>query len=114
MEITRITEAQPYDAPGHFGMACLRLQGKEATGAKSMWMALSHLLPGGRTSLKASDQEKLYFVVEGLVTISNGSDEAVLSPRDSCLIAPGEGRELRNDTTLPATILLVMQETSAS
>lgn len=112
MKVTRIAEAQAYDAPEHFGMACLRLQGKEASPARSMWMALSHLLPGGHTSLKASAQEKLYLVIAGHVTVSNGTEEAVLGPLDSCLIAAGEARALRNETTLPASIALVMQETA--
>jgi quercetin dioxygenase-like cupin family protein len=110
MQVTRISEAKPYQAPEHFDMACLRLQGKEASTAKSMWMGMSHLLPGGHTSLKASPQEKLYIVISGHVTLSNGEEEAVLGPLDSCVFAPGEGRALRNDTNLPATILLIMQE----
>lgn len=113
MEVTRISEARGYTAPEHFDMACLRLQGKEATGARSMWMGLSHLLPGGHTSLKASRQEKLYLVISGHVTLSNGAEEVVLGPMDSCHFAADEARALRNDTTLPATILLIMQELPA-
>lgn len=114
MEIIRITEARPYDAPGHIDMTCLRLQGKEATGASTMWMALSHFLPGGHTDLKASDQEKLYLVVSGEVVISNGDTEAVLGVYDTCRIAPGEARRLENRSTLPASIILVMEENSAA
>lgn len=31
MNVTRIADAKPYDAKGHFGMSALRLQGLEAT-----------------------------------------------------------------------------------
>ncbi|TGD42486.1 cupin domain-containing protein [Pseudotabrizicola sediminis] len=110
MQITRITDARRYDAPEHFDMACLRLQGKEATATQSMWMGMSTLLPGGHTSLKASPQEKLYIVISGHVTLGNGKEDAVLGPLDSCAFAPGEARALRNDTDLPATVLLIMQE----
>ena len=110
MQITRVTDARSYQAPEHFDMACLRLQGKDASAAKSMWMGMSHLLPGGHTSLKASSQEKLYLVVSGHVTLSNGEKDVILGPLDSCFFAAGEGRALRNETNLPATILLVMQE----
>lgn len=110
MRVTRIAQAKAYEAPEHFGMACLRLQGKEASETRSMWTGLSHLLPGGHTSLKASDQEKIYVVIFGQVTISNGTEEVTLGPLDSCVMAPGEARKLENRTTLPATILLTMEE----
>ncbi|WP_420006448.1 cupin domain-containing protein [Arenibacterium sp. LLYu02] len=112
MRITRISEARGYEAPEHYDMACLRLQGKEASEAGSMWMGMSHLLPGGHTSLKASAQEKIYLVLAGEVTMSNGTETAVLGVMDSCFIAAGESRALRNETNLPATILLVMQVTN--
>lgn len=110
MQVTRITEARSYDAPEHYGMACLRLQGKETTSTKSMWVGLSYLMPGGNTSLRVSLQEKIYVVIEGEVTISTDSDEATLGPMDSCVIEPGEARALENRTNHPATVLLVMQE----
>lgn len=113
MQITRIANAGSYVAPEHFDMACLRLQGKEASSASSMWMGMSHLLPGGHTSLKASPQEKLYLVISGHVTVENGSEKVVLGPLDSCVFAPGEERALSNDTNLPATIVLVMQESGS-
>ena len=109
MHVTRLADAAPYDAPGHDAMHMLRLQGKDASPAKSMWAALSYLLPGGGTTLKGSDKEKLYVVVEGDVTISNGDEDVVLGPLDSCLIERGEQRQLRNDTNRSAAILLVME-----
>lgn len=110
MQITRISDAEGYQAPEHFDMSCLRLQGKEASTANSMWMGMSHILPGGHTSLKASAQEKLYLVIAGQVTLSNGNEEVVLGPLDSCFFESGESRALRNDTNFPATIVLIMQE----
>jgi quercetin dioxygenase-like cupin family protein len=110
MQVTRIATAQPYTAPEHFDMTCLRLQGREATTTRSMWMGLSRLMPGGHTSLRASAQEKLYVVISGQVTLGNGAQEQVLGPLDSCVFAPGEPRALRNDSDQPAQILLIMQE----
>ncbi|MCX7561000.1 cupin domain-containing protein [Sulfitobacter sp. F26204] len=110
MHVNRLSDVQSYSAPEHFDMKCLRLQGKEASAAKSMWMGMSQLLPGGHTSLKESAQEKLYLVIDGHVTVSNGIEEMVLGPMDSCFFAPHEARCLKNDTNRPATIVLVMQE----
>lgn len=78
MNVTRIGQAPPYYPPAHDDMRCLRLQGHEAGPSSAMWMGLSHLLPGGRTSLQASPLEKLYVVLEGEVVVSTGTEEVVL------------------------------------
>lgn len=112
MHVTRFTEARRYEAPNHFDMHCLRLQGKDAGPSAQMWMGMSQLLPGGHTSLDPSPIEKLYFVVEGEVTMVGEIDGAVtretLRAWDSCRFAPGEARQLRNETNKTATVLLVM------
>ena len=108
MHVTRLADAKPYFTPEHHDMRCLRLQGHEAGPADLLWLGMSQILPGGHTSLDASPMEKYYVVLEGEVTISNGEEEVVLRQWDSCRIAPGEGRALRNDTNRPAAILLSM------
>lgn len=108
MHLTRFADAKAYDAQGHFDMRMLRLQGRDAGPSESLWIGVSHLLPGGRTTLEASPQEKFYVALEGEVTISNGADSVTLEPWDSCRIAPNEKRELRNDANRPATVLLAM------
>jgi len=108
MNITRIAAARPYFPPEHHDMRCLRLQGHEAGPSDVMWMGMSQLLPGGHTSLDASPLEKFYVVLEGEVEISNGDETVALRQWDSCRIAPGEKRALRNATNRPAAILLAM------
>ena len=108
MKVTRISEALPYEAPEHYGMACLRLQGKEASQTDTMWIGLSHLLPGGHTSLKDAAVEKIYVCIEGEVTVQTDADDITLLPLDSCRLAAGEARALLNRTNRPATVLLAM------
>lgn len=108
MQVTRFSKAPSYQAPEHYDMACLRLQGKEATTTDTIWIGLSHILPGGHTSLKDADVEKIYIVVEGEVTVSTDTEEFTLKRLDSCRIAPGEARALHNRTNAPASILLAM------
>jgi quercetin dioxygenase-like cupin family protein len=108
MNVVRLDAAPAYEAPGHDLMRMLRLQGREAGASDVLWLGLSHILPGGGTTLDASPIEKMYVVLDGAVTISNGEEEAVLQPRDSCRIAPNERRALKNNTDGPATILLAM------
>jgi len=94
MQVTRFSEAPSYQAPEHYDMSCLRLQGKEATTTDTIWLGLSHILPGGHTSLKDADVEKLYVVIEGEVTIQTDTEEFTLKRLDSCRLAPGEARAL--------------------
>lgn len=108
MNLTRYREAPPYFPPNHDGMHCLRLQGHEAGPSTSLWLGLSHLLPGGGTTLDGSGVEKMYVVLEGEVTIITESGEQVLRKYDSARLAPGEKRALKNKTNHPASILLAM------
>lgn len=108
MQVTRYAEARPYEAPEHYDMRCLRLQGKEASATDTIWIGLSHLLPGGHTSLKDAAVEKIYVVVAGEVTVETASGAVTLGYLDSCRLAPGEARALVNCTNAPASILLAM------
>jgi hypothetical protein len=108
MNVVRLDAAPAYEAPGHNLMRMLRLQGREAGASDMLWLGLSHILPGGGTTLDASPIEKMYVVLDGEVTISNGTEEVTLRPWDSCRIAPDEPRALSNRTNRPATILLAM------
>jgi mannose-6-phosphate isomerase-like protein (cupin superfamily) len=108
MDITRFDAALRYEAPGHADMHMLRLQGREAGPSESLWLGVSHILPGGGTTLDASGLEKMYVVLDGEVTITNGTDTVTLKPWDSCRIAPGEARALSNTTNRVTSILLAM------
>ena len=109
MEITRFNEARRYDAPKHFDMRSLRLQGFEASAAKFAWTGLSHFLPGGGAEMDSSPLEKIYVVLDGEVTIElgDGSTET-LGKLDSCFIPGGEARAIRNEGNAVATMLVVM------
>jgi len=114
MHVVRFAEAPPYEAPGHHAMRMVRLQGREAGPSDTLWLGVSRIEPGGGTTLDASGIEKLYVVLEGELTISNGTEEVVLRPWDSCRIAPNEGRALKNNTDRPATVLLAMPHRAAT
>jgi mannose-6-phosphate isomerase-like protein (cupin superfamily) len=114
MHIVRLSEAPTYSPAGHIDMRCLRLQGREAGPSDSLILNLCHLLPGGVTGTDASSVEKMYVVLEGRVTISNGAESADLGPLDSCRIAAGEPRLVENLANLPATVLLAMTDPAKS
>jgi mannose-6-phosphate isomerase-like protein (cupin superfamily) len=109
MQVTRLADARPYEAPNHVGTSTLRLQGYDATGTKVFWVGLSHFLPGGGTEhADATPVEKVYVVLEGEVTIVTDEGEVTLGPLDSCYLAPNETRAIENRTNRPATMLTVI------
>lgn len=108
MHVTRFSQAPAYHPPRHDNMACVRLQGHEAGPSESMWLGVSHVLPGGQTDLAASPVEKMYVVLEGSVSIGNGTEEVELHLHDSVRLAPGESRLVINRGTRTAMVLLVM------
>ena len=109
MQITRLNEAKRYDAPGHYDMRAMRLQGFDASDSKFAWAGLSHFLPGGGAEMDASPLEKIYVVLHGEVTVELGDGTThVLSKLDSCYIPGGEARAVRNERNDVATMLVLM------
>ena len=109
MHITRIADAKRYDAPKHFDMRSLRLQGFDASKTDFGWMGLSHFLPGGGAEMDSGPIAKMYVVLEGEVTIELASGEThVLRKLDSCYIAAGEARAIRNAANSVASMLVFM------
>jgi glyoxylate utilization-related uncharacterized protein len=108
MEITRYDEAPSYEAPGHFDVYGLRLQGFEVTKTRNFWMSISHFLPGGGCEYGTTPIEKVYFVLDGEVTIKTEEGEVVLKKWDSIYLAPNETRSILNKTNSPASMLVAM------
>jgi glyoxylate utilization-related uncharacterized protein len=109
MQITRFADARRYDAPKHFDMRSLRLQGFDVSDSRFAWVGLSHFLPQGGAEMDAGALEKIYVVLSGEVTVelADGATH-VLRELDSCHIPPGESRAIRNDGNSVATMLVVM------
>ena len=109
MKKRELKYCKPYDPPKHFKMTALLLQGKEESGCENFWMGMSHFLPGGGAEFDASPTEKIYFVLEGKVTVITESGERiVLSASDSIRIGPDEGRSILNESNLPASMLVII------
>ena len=112
MHITRFADAPEYQAPNHFDMRCVYLQGRTAGPSVQLWMGVSTIAPGGHTGLDPSPMEKHYVVLEGELTLvgelGGSTEEAVLRQHDSARFAPGEKRQLRNHTDREAKVLLAM------
>lgn len=113
MQITRFDAAPRYDAPKHFDMRSLRLQGFEVSASKFAWLGLSHFLPEGGAEMDTGPLEKIYVVLAGEITVELGDGTRhVLKPMDSCHIPGGEARAIRNHGNSVATMLVVMPHPS--
>ncbi len=108
MHIKRFSDALPYEAPNHFDVVGLRLQGFEDNGPKNQWVGLSQFLPGGGAGPDATPFEKVYVVLEGEMTVIVNGEEATLGKYDSCTIPAGVQRKIENRRNDVCTMLVVM------
>jgi len=108
MKKVTLEEVKPYEATKHFNMVALRLHGKEETGSNKFWVGLSYFLPGGGAEYDASPTEKVYFVLDGEITVRTKEQEVTLRPWESLYIAPYEEREIINKTNKPVAMLVII------
>jgi mannose-6-phosphate isomerase-like protein (cupin superfamily) len=96
--------------PKHVNVVSARFQGEAETGLKSFWMGMSHYLPGGGVEWSGEDssEDKVYYVLEGELTVTGKDETFVLGPRDSLYIGPNEGRSIVNAGNAPATMLVIV------
>lgn len=108
MLVKRFGDAQPYDAPNHWDVTGLRLQGFEAGGPENQWIGYSQFLPGGGAGPDSTPFEKVYVVLEGEMTLTIDGEDTVLRPLDSCTIAPDEVRKIENRSNHVCKMLVVV------
>ncbi|MBU3099500.1 MULTISPECIES: cupin domain-containing protein [Clostridium] len=110
MKKVDFNEVKPYKAPKHFDCTTLKLQGKAETGATKFWMGLTHFLPAGGSEYDYEDSptEKVYMILEGQLTVTSKTETFVLNKWDTLFIPPFEGRKITNNTNMPVTILVVV------
>ncbi|WP_299366882.1 cupin domain-containing protein [uncultured Tateyamaria sp.] len=108
MLVKRFEDATPYEAPNHWGVTGLRLQGFEDGGPENQWVGFSQFLPGGGAGPDATPFEKVYVVLEGEMTVTIDGTDTVLSAMDSCTIPPGEIRTIENRSNHICKMLVVI------
>ena len=108
MLVKKFEDAETYEAPNHFGVTGLRLQGFEDGGPTNQWVGLSQFLPGGGAGPDSTPFEKIYVVLEGEMTVIIDGVETVLSKYDSCTIPPNEVRKIENRSNLVCVMLVVI------
>lgn len=108
MKVTRFDDAKSYEAPNHFGVVGLRLQGFEDDGPTNQWVGYSQFLPGGGAGPDSTPFEKVYVVIEGEMTVITDGTEVTLGKLDSCTIAPNQVRKIENRKNDICKMLVIM------
>jgi mannose-6-phosphate isomerase-like protein (cupin superfamily) len=110
MKKISIGDVNAYSAPGHFDMTAFRLQGKDETGIQNFWVGKSFFLPGGGAGWAYEDNplEKVYYVLEGEMTVKSKDETFVLRKGDSIFIGPNEGREIKNEAKCVCEMLVII------
>lgn len=108
MRVKRFEEAETYEAPNHWGVTGLRLQGFEDGGPENQWIGFSQFLPGGGAGPDSTPFEKVYVVIEGEMTVTIDGTDTVLGPMDSCTIPPETVRKIENRSNHICKMLVVM------
>jgi len=108
-----LEQLKPYAAHGHYEMTAMRIAGKEETGNNKFWMGMSLFLPGGGADWGYEDSptEKVYYVLEGELTIytkQDRSEKLVMKAGEAISILPFEGREMKNEQNTVCKILVVV------
>ena len=92
-------DLEPYFPAGHFGVTCKRYHGKDETGAKKFWIGISEFEPGGGADWAYDDNplEKVYFILEGEMTLKTDDEETVLHAGDSFRCVGGVNKSVTNN-----------------
>jgi len=108
MHVTRLADAPTYKAALHHGVTTLRLQGLEAGPTDRFWVGLSYYEPGGGADESPTQEETVYVVLEGELTVIADSEVVSLGPRDSVHLTKGIVRSIENRTVARATLLVII------
>ncbi len=109
MKLIKVGEGTTYDAPRHFNNWSINKVLPDAV-SKRLQISVSHFLPHGGAEMSSSPLERIYFCVEGKITVKGKSEEYQLDAGDMIYIGPGEERSFAVSNTKPATILVIMSK----
>ncbi len=95
---------ETYDAPKHFGVFGLQ----KITEAQSQrtTVCYSYFQPDGGAEMTSSPKERIYYVVDGSITVKGNNETHVLNPGDLIYIAAEEKRDVVVNGGKPAEVLV--------
>jgi quercetin dioxygenase-like cupin family protein len=96
----------PYEAAKHFGV--YGLQKITEAQSKRTTVCYSYFQPNGGAELSSSPKERIYYVVNGSITVSGKGEKHVLEAGGLVYIAPGEERDMVVNDGKPAEVLVLI------
>jgi quercetin dioxygenase-like cupin family protein len=106
MSSVKDAKGVPYEAAKHFGV--YGLQKITEAQSKRTTVCYSYFQPNGGAELSASPKERIYYVVNGSITVSGKDEKHVLEAGDLVYIAPGEERDMVVNGGKPAEVLVLI------
>ena len=112
MKVVRHNEVVPYEAKGHFDVRTSRVCNKDMCDADHLIMGISWFLPGGGAeySKVGPGAELIYYIAEGEMTVTTDEGSFVLKKGDSVFFKEGDGRSVKNESSEPAAMLVVISK----
>ena len=100
-------KGNPYDAAKHWGVFGLMKLTEEQS--QRITVNYSYFQPNGGAEMSSSPKERVYYVVNGSITVNGKGDEShVLNKGDMIYIAPGEERDMAINDGKPAEVLVII------
>lgn len=100
------TQGTPYNASQHFGV--YGLQKLSEAQSQRIMICYSYFLPNGGAEMASSPKERIYYIVNGSITVSGKGETHVLNPGDLIYIPPGEERAVVVNGGKPAEVLVTI------
>ena len=107
MKLVKVGEGTPYEAHHHFNYWAIN-KVVPGTISQKIQIGVSHFLPHGGAETSSSPMERVYFCIDGKITVKGRDEQYQLEPGDMIYIAAGEERSFKVSNTKPATILVIM------
>jgi len=116
MQVNRAASAAAYQAPGHFGVESIRLQGRDAGGAQFCAVSVSDYQPGAGVDELPVDCDTVYVILSGELEVTSHDDDTtvLLGELDSVHLARGERRSIRNRSEGVTKMLVVLAPVPAA
>ena len=107
MKLVKVGEGTPYNAAKHFGYWSIE-KVTPGIASQQLQVGVSHFLPGGGAEFSSSPNERVYFCIDGKITVKGKDEVHRLDQGDMIYIAAGEDRSFQVSNTKPATILVII------
>jgi quercetin dioxygenase-like cupin family protein len=107
MKLIKASQSEVYEAKKHFNC----WTGHKITptqDSKVINISYSHFLPNGGAEMCSSPLERVYYLLEGTMSVKGLNEEYILEAGDMIYINPGEDRAVSILNNKPATMLVIM------